>query len=80
MRTHVTLDEFDSGRITEKVSSLHEIKIGEAFIAVRAVPLPPDQEWPVFDRTAAGCVSRVAARGGGVEHIPGYYEIYRVKE
>ncbi len=76
-RTHVTFEEFEFEGITEKVSSLDDIKVGDCFICVDS-PVGSGMRFPVFERTATGYLRR---ENGKVDvYIPEHYEIHRLKE
>jgi hypothetical protein len=76
-RTHVTFEEFEFDGITEKVSSLEEIKVDESFICVDS-PIGSGMKFPVFERTATAYLRR---ENGKIDHyIPEHYTIHRIKE
>jgi hypothetical protein len=76
-RTHVTFEEFEFEGITEKVSSLDEIRVGECFITVD-FPIGSNSKWPVFEMTQTGYLRR--ENGKIYTYIPEHYAIHRVKE
>jgi hypothetical protein len=76
-RTHVTFEEFEFEGVTEKVSSLEDIKVGESFICVD-FPIGSGSKFPVFERTATGYLRR---ENGELDHyIREHYTIHRIKE
>ncbi len=79
-RADVTFSEFESGSITEKVSSLDDIKAGEGFICVRiGYPVGPQQRWPVWEKAEKGLFRQRGKEG--VDHIrEDSYDFFRVKE
>jgi hypothetical protein len=89
-RTEVTIEEFHSGNVTEKVASLAEIRAGEGFICVDRPPvvLPYDHKWPVWERVENSLFRNRKNEGEADSYIHsmpydstrGAYDFFRVKE
>ena len=81
-RTEVTIEEFHSGTVTEKVASVDEIRAGEGVICVftaHPAGLSPLHKWPVWERIENG-LFRNRKNGEIDSYVSSSYDFFRVKE